>query len=280
MLLSLLPVNILMCVWLFSFKCCGEENAAAAYGASDFQVAGFHRTRSPKKKSLVTVGKVGKLCPIRMLPEANPAPRAPALCFQGLWGLFWAGHWREGSSPLSWLTHPLWAPFLLHGGLGGSVQTMGCRSQERLCTRFQISWQALSSPSWGVLSWIQMYRGNGPSGNGPSDFTAGAENLSVPLSILQPLCIQAILLNDVLCTLQTERRAVATTECQDLAVGNGKNPLVLGTAGSFPSNKPVTRFLSFQGRHSAVLCPSSSSWSSASLTWCAGAEALKGAWLC
>lgn len=145
------------------------------------------------------------------------------------------------------VTHPLWAPFLLHGGPGGSVQTMGCSSQGRLCVRFQISWQALSSPSWGVLSWIQMCRGNGPSGNGPSDFTAGPEQLFMPLSILQPLCIRALLLNDVLCMWQTERSAVATTECQDLAVGNWKYLLVLGTAGSFPSNKPITRFLSFIG---------------------------------
>lgn len=145
------------------------------------------------------------------------------------------------------VTHPLWAPFLLHGGPGGSVQTMGCSSQGRLCVRFQISWQALSSPSWGVLSWIQMCRGNGPSGNGPSDFTAGPEQLFMPLSILQPLCIRALLLNDVLCMWQTERSAVATMERQDLAVGNWKYLLVLGTAGSFPSNKPITRFLSFIG---------------------------------
>lgn len=57
------------------------------------------------QRKLVIVGKVGVLGPIRRLPEANPAPRAPALCFQGLWGLCWAGHWREGWRSLTHCGH-------------------------------------------------------------------------------------------------------------------------------------------------------------------------------
>lgn len=70
MLLSLLPVNILMCVWLFFFKCCGEANAAAAYGASEFEVVRFHGTHFFQRK-LVIVEKVGIICLIRRLSDSN-----------------------------------------------------------------------------------------------------------------------------------------------------------------------------------------------------------------
>lgn len=83
MLLSLLPVNILMCVWLFSFKCCGEENAAAAYGASDFQVAGFHRTRSPKKKPGYS-GKSGKTLSYQDPAWSQPSTPCSSSLFLGV----------------------------------------------------------------------------------------------------------------------------------------------------------------------------------------------------
>lgn len=63
MLLSLLPVNILMCVWLFFFKCCGEANAAAAYGASEFEVVRFHGTYFFFPKKIGYSGKRGNNLP-------------------------------------------------------------------------------------------------------------------------------------------------------------------------------------------------------------------------
>lgn len=46
-------------------------------------------------------------------------------------------------------------------------EDLGCSSSGRPWTLFQISWQALSKLSWGVLWWIQICLGNGPRGKGP-----------------------------------------------------------------------------------------------------------------
>lgn len=78
MLLSLLPVNILMFLCLFSFKCCGEANAAAALGASESEVVGFHGTHFSQRK-LVVVERSGNCLP----QQEEDAPRASGFVSTG-----------------------------------------------------------------------------------------------------------------------------------------------------------------------------------------------------
>lgn len=86
----------------------------------------------------------------------------------------------------------------------GATSNGACSSSGSRWTRFQISWQVSSKPSWGVLLWIQMCLGKGPSGNGPSDVSSEAEKLFLPGSILQPLASTTVFLEEMLCVGSAE----------------------------------------------------------------------------
>lgn len=65
-------------MWLFFFKCCGDANGAAAYGASEFEVVGFHGTHFLPKK-IGYSGKSGNNLPCQGAvgqQSVHPVPQA------------------------------------------------------------------------------------------------------------------------------------------------------------------------------------------------------------